>query len=81
MGLLHRRTRPVMINLLSQHVVGKVTPVYRITYVEPRPTGEEIKKHGATEFVRGSCTDRDWRSGSCPSFCVNPDVSQVQLYP
>ncbi|GAB1317266.1 hypothetical protein MFIFM68171_07476 [Madurella fahalii] len=23
-------------------------------------------------YVRGSCTDKDWRSSKCPSFCVNP---------
>ena len=23
-------------------------------------------------YVRGSCTDRDWRSPNCPNFCVTP---------
>ncbi|KAK3311628.1 uncharacterized protein B0T15DRAFT_522099 [Chaetomium strumarium] len=23
-------------------------------------------------YVRGSCTDKDWRSSKCPSFCVDP---------
>ncbi|KAI1339223.1 hypothetical protein F5Y15DRAFT_383481 [Xylariaceae sp. FL0016] len=42
-------------------------------------TGEEIQKNGASEFVRGSCTDPDWRSGSCPSFCVNSDEPDFDL--
>ncbi|KAH7305937.1 hypothetical protein B0I35DRAFT_443545 [Stachybotrys elegans] len=36
-------------------------------------TGAELQRPGATEYVRGSCTDESWRSGSCPSFCVNPN--------
>jgi hypothetical protein len=23
-------------------------------------------------YVRGSCTDKGWRSSKCPSFCVDP---------
>jgi hypothetical protein len=37
-------------------------------------TGEELQKPGATEFVRGSCTDKEWRSSSCPLFCIEQDV-------
>ncbi|KAL2257935.1 hypothetical protein VTK26DRAFT_8946 [Humicola hyalothermophila] len=37
-------------------------------------TGEEQLKDGATEFVRGSCTDRRWRSSSCPLFCIEEGV-------
>ncbi len=29
---------------------------------------------GDTPYVRGSCTDKSWRSANCPSFCVNPDA-------
>lgn len=36
-------------------------------------TGKELQRPGSTKFVRGSCTDESWRSGSCPSFCVNPE--------
>ncbi|KAF7121625.1 hypothetical protein CNMCM5793_009096 [Aspergillus hiratsukae] len=36
-------------------------------------TGDEIKKTGATLYVRGSCTDPTWRSSACPLFCINPD--------
>ena len=36
-------------------------------------TGEEPQKPGATEFVRGGCTDKSWRSSNCPLFCMNPD--------
>ncbi|KAI1269832.1 hypothetical protein F5Y18DRAFT_371754 [Xylariaceae sp. FL1019] len=42
-------------------------------------TGEERHKNGATEFVRGSCTDKNWRSGSCPAFCVNPEAPSFDL--
>ncbi|AEO70295.1 uncharacterized protein THITE_2121526 [Thermothielavioides terrestris NRRL 8126] len=37
-------------------------------------TGEELQKPGATEFVRGSCTDKQWRSSSCPLFCIQDGV-------
>ncbi|TFB00012.1 hypothetical protein CCMA1212_008256 [Trichoderma ghanense] len=40
-------------------------------------TGDELKKPGATEFVRGSCTDKTYRSSSCPSFCGTPDQDNV----
>ncbi|PTB63350.1 hypothetical protein BBK36DRAFT_22627 [Trichoderma citrinoviride] len=40
-------------------------------------TGDELKKPGATEFVRGSCTDKTFRSSSCPSFCGTPDQDNV----
>ncbi|KAK4242239.1 hypothetical protein C8A03DRAFT_29500 [Achaetomium macrosporum] len=33
-------------------------------------TGAELEKPGATEFVRGSCTDKEWRSSRCPLFCI-----------
>lgn len=37
-------------------------------------TGEELQAPGASEFVRGACTDREWRSSSCPLFCIEEDV-------
>jgi hypothetical protein len=37
-------------------------------------TGEELEKPGATEFVRGGCTDKTWRSASCPLFCIDDGV-------
>ncbi|KAK4065545.1 hypothetical protein Trihar35433_7665 [Trichoderma harzianum] len=40
-------------------------------------TGDELQKPGASEFVRGSCTDKTFRSSSCPSFCGTPDVDNV----
>lgn len=40
-------------------------------------TGEELQKPGATEFVRGGCTDKEWRSSSCPLFCINPKVDNT----
>ena len=36
-------------------------------------TGDEIKKQGASLYVRGSCTDQSWRSSNCPQFCINSD--------
>lgn len=32
-------------------------------------TGEKLEKDGANEYVRGSCTDPEWSSRACPSFC------------
>lgn len=26
----------------------------------------------SAEYVRGSCTDKTWRSAACPSFCIGP---------
>ncbi|CAG9982936.1 unnamed protein product [Clonostachys byssicola] len=40
-------------------------------------TGAELLKPGATEFVRGGCTDKTWRSSSCPSFCVDTNVDNL----
>ena len=40
-------------------------------------TGKEIQKPGATLYVRGSCTDKTWRSGDCPLFCLNPQYDDV----
>ncbi|KXH45599.1 hypothetical protein CSIM01_09668 [Colletotrichum simmondsii] len=40
-------------------------------------TGKELSKDGATELVRGACTDRSWRSSSCPLFCINPETDNV----
>ncbi|KAK1997244.1 hypothetical protein LX36DRAFT_636529 [Colletotrichum falcatum] len=40
-------------------------------------TGRELQKGGATELVRGACTDRSWRSSSCPLFCINPETDNV----
>jgi hypothetical protein len=36
-------------------------------------TGDELDKPGASQYVRGSCTDKSWRSGNCPSVCVDPN--------
>ncbi|CAI6091816.1 unnamed protein product [Clonostachys chloroleuca] len=40
-------------------------------------TGFQLLKPGATEFVRGGCTDKTWRSSSCPSFCVDTNVDNL----
>ena len=40
-------------------------------------TGDEIQKNGSSSFVRGSCTDSSWRSGNCPTVCVDPDQDNV----
>ncbi|KAF6824851.1 hypothetical protein CPLU01_10617 [Colletotrichum plurivorum] len=40
-------------------------------------TGKELQKEGATELVRGACTNRSWRSSSCPLFCINPETDNV----
>ncbi|KAL2176966.1 uncharacterized protein P884DRAFT_29605 [Thermothelomyces heterothallicus CBS 202.75] len=40
-------------------------------------TGEELKKPGASEFVRGSCTDKTWRSSNCPLFCINEEYDYL----
>lgn len=37
-------------------------------------TGDEARKPGATEYVRGGCTDKTWRSSSCPLFCIDEDA-------
>lgn len=42
-----------------------------------KSTGDEIQKSGASTYVRGSCTDKTWRSGNCPSVCVDPDRDDV----
>ncbi|KAF4157108.1 hypothetical protein CNMCM6069_005880 [Aspergillus lentulus] len=36
-------------------------------------TGDEIKKPGASLYVRGSCTNQTWRSSACPLFGINQD--------
>ncbi|KAL6869340.1 hypothetical protein ACO1O0_000665 [Amphichorda felina] len=28
-------------------------------------------------YVRGTCTDRSWRSGNCPNFCINDEVDRL----
>ena len=42
-----------------------------------KATGEEIRKPGASLFVRGSCTDKSWNNPNCPLFCVTSDVDNV----
>lgn len=42
-----------------------------------KATGDELQKPGASTYVRGSCTDSNWRSSYCPSFCVNPQYDNV----
>ncbi|KAK4108534.1 hypothetical protein N656DRAFT_423203 [Canariomyces notabilis] len=34
---------------------------------------DEFQKPGASQFVRGSCTDKSWRSSNCPNVCVDPE--------
>jgi len=34
-------------------------------------TGLEKQIPNAARYDRGSCTDKTWRSGRCPNFCVN----------
>ena len=41
-------------------------------------TGEELQKPYATEFVRGACTDKLFRSSKCPLFCIDPDIDYVE---
>ncbi|KAK6844144.1 hypothetical protein PG995_014254 [Apiospora arundinis] len=36
-----------------------------------KASGDEIQRPGASLYVRGSCTDKLWRSSSCPNFCVD----------
>lgn len=36
-------------------------------------TETELAKEGASEYVRGSCTDKSWRSSSCPLFCIDEE--------
>jgi hypothetical protein len=36
-----------------------------------KATGQEDLIAGASVYVRGSCTDKDWESGKCPQFCAN----------
>ncbi|KAF6804747.1 hypothetical protein CSOJ01_09967 [Colletotrichum sojae] len=36
-----------------------------------KATGKELQKSDATIFVRGSCTDKTWRSSKCPLFCID----------
>lgn len=40
-------------------------------------TGDELKKAGATNYIRGSCTDQSWRSSECPQFCIDPNVDNL----
>ena len=40
-------------------------------------TGKELKKSGASEFARGGCTDKTWRSSNCPLFCIEPGVDNT----
>ncbi|KAH9990376.1 hypothetical protein F4779DRAFT_610077 [Xylariaceae sp. FL0662B] len=42
-------------------------------------TGDEIQKSEASMYVRGSCTDKAWRSSSCPLFCINPKAPSNDL--
>jgi hypothetical protein len=36
-------------------------------------TGDEFQKPEASQYVRGSCTDKSWRSSNCPNVCVDPE--------
>lgn len=33
---------------------------------------DTLDVNSADEYVRGSCTDKNWRSAACPSFCIGP---------
>ncbi|KAF4459501.1 hypothetical protein FALBO_13740 [Fusarium albosuccineum] len=38
-------------------------------------SGNDLQSpHVKSTYVRGTCTDKTWRSGNCPSFCINPEV-------
>ena len=38
-------------------------------------------EHGnpPSKYVRGSCTDKTWRSSACPAFCLNPNKPNQDL--
>lgn len=38
----------------------------KLTEHVPNPASDQ------SEWVRGSCTDRSWKSPNCPNFCVTP---------
>ncbi|KAK1759938.1 hypothetical protein QBC47DRAFT_117571 [Echria macrotheca] len=40
-------------------------------------TGDEFQKPGGSQFVRGSCTDKSWRSSNCPNVCVDPNRDNI----
>lgn len=40
-------------------------------------TGDELQEPGATEYVRGGCTDKSFRSSSCSLICIDPDLDNV----
>ncbi|KAF2177900.1 hypothetical protein K469DRAFT_754854 [Zopfia rhizophila CBS 207.26] len=42
-------------------------------------TSAELRKDGATEFVRGSCTDKTWKSGRCPGFCLTNQCREAGI--
>jgi len=29
-------------------------------------------------YVRGSCTDQQWRAAACPAFCINPQLGTLR---
>lgn len=41
-------------------------------------TGSDIQSPTMkSTYVRGTCTDKSWRSGNCPNFCVNKQVDRL----
>ncbi|KAF4991125.1 hypothetical protein FDECE_14141 [Fusarium decemcellulare] len=41
-------------------------------------SGNDLQSpHVKSTYVRGTCTDKAWRSGNCPSFCINPEVDDL----
>ncbi|KAM5380907.1 hypothetical protein ACJZ2D_003216 [Fusarium nematophilum] len=36
---------------------------------------DQLEDPGATEFVRGSCDDQQWKSANCPNYCVENNPS------
>ncbi|KYK60386.1 hypothetical protein DCS_01523 [Drechmeria coniospora] len=42
-----------------------------------KTTGREQDTPPDTNYLRGSCTDRSWRSGNCPSFCLQENMDNI----
>ena len=38
---------------------------------------EQTNNSGFANYARGSCTDSEWRSQSCPQFCENSEFVRV----
>ena len=43
-----------------------------------KATGNELQSPAVNSaYVRGTCTDKMWKSGGCPNFCINPRVDEL----